>query len=173
VTGVPTASVPGGWLYDLMVLLHVICAIGAFGALAYRGLVLSLARQRGDAAQAGVLSVYGQVSQVGELLLYGVGVFGAAAIGAAGHSSYFHRAWVVAALAVFAGMVAILHGALRPAERRYRAILLELAKMPGTPPPRRPPQLAQLEGLTRRIGAATGVFNVLLLGALYLMVYKP
>jgi hypothetical protein len=167
------ASAPVGWLYDLMVLFHVTCAIGAFGALSYRGLVLSLARQRGDAAQAGVLSVYGQVSQVGELLLYGVAVSGVAAIAAAGHSSYFRRPWVAAALAVFVAMVAILHGALRPAERRYRALLLELAKMPGTPPPRRPPQLAQLEGLTKRIGAATGAFNLLLLGALYLMVYKP
>lgn len=167
------AGTPGGWLYDLMVLLHVICAIGGFGVLAYRGMVLSLARERGDAAAAGVLAVYGQVSQVGEILVYGVVVFGAAAIGASGRPAYFHRAWVVAALAVFVAIIGLLHGVVRPAERRYRSVMLELAHMPGTPPPGQPPQLLELQKLRRRIGAGIGLFNICLLGALFLMVYKP
>jgi hypothetical protein len=40
-------------------------------------------------------------------------------------------------------------------------------------PPARPPQLAELDGLYRRIGAGMGIFNVLLLGAVYLMVFRP
>ncbi len=37
----------------------------------------------------------------------------------------------------------------------------------------RPPQMAEMDQLYRRIGIGMGAFNVLLLGALYLMVFKP
>ena len=70
-------------------------------------------------------------------------------------------------------MLGVLHGLVRPAEKRYRRTMLELAQMPAMAPPKRPPQLAELERLYRRIGIGMGVFNVALLCALYLMVFKP
>ncbi|MHB1497282.1 MAG: hypothetical protein ACYCXN_05155 [Acidimicrobiales bacterium] len=164
-----------GWPYHLLVLLHIICAVGGFGAVMYRGFSLDLARRQGSAgaAEAGVLAVQGQVSQFAEILIYGVVVFGVAAIGESGHSSQFSKAWVIAGLVVYFVMLGVLHGMVRPAERSYRSTLLELAQVPPTKPPARPPQFAQLDSLRRRISAGTGLFNVLLIGALYLMVFKP
>lgn len=164
-----------GWPYHLLVLLHIICAVGGFGAVMYRGFSLDLARRQGSAgaAEAGVLAVQGQVSQFAEILIYGVVVFGVAAIGESGHSSEFSKAWVIAGLVVYFVMLGVLHGMVRPAERSYRSTLLELAQVPPTKPPARPPQFAQLDSLRRRISAGTGLFNVLLIGALYLMVFKP
>jgi hypothetical protein len=163
----------GGRLYQFFVLVHVICVVGGVGGIVYRSFVLDLARRRGYAAAAGVLAVFGQVTQVGEVLLYGAGVFGIAAAAAGGSQTSFSRPWVGAALGVFVVMVGVLHGLVRPAERRYRAAMLELAQTPSMAPPARPPQLAELDRLYRRIGAGMGVFNVLLLGVLYLMVFKP
>jgi hypothetical protein len=40
-------------------------------------------------------------------------------------------------------------------------------------PPKRPPQLAELDRQYRRIGAGMGIFNLALIGALYLMVFRP
>jgi hypothetical protein len=160
-------------IYNLFVLLHIVCAVGGFGALVYRGWVLDLARRRGAAASAGVLAVYGQVSQVGEALIYGLVVFGFAAIAVSRDHDLYRQAWVVAALIVFVAMLAVLHGLVRPAERRYRQAMLELAEAPAMAPPQRPPQMAEMDRLYGRIGAGTGVFNVLLLTALYLMVFKP
>jgi hypothetical protein len=164
-----------GWAYHLLVLLHIICAIGGFGAVMYRGFSLDLARRQGSAgaAEAGVLAVQGQVSQFAEILIYGVVVFGVAAIGESGHSSEFSKAWVIAGLVVYFVMLGVLHGMVRPAERSYRSTLLELAQVSPMKPPARPPQFAQLDSLRRRISAGTGLFNVLLIGALYLMVFKP
>jgi hypothetical protein len=163
----------GGRLYQSFVLLHVICVVGGFGAIVYRSFVLDLARRRGFVAAAGVLAVFGQVAQVGELLLYGAGAFGILAAATGGSQTSFAQPWVSAALGVFVVMVGALHGLVRPAERRYRTALLELAEAPAIAPPARPPQLAELDRLYRRIGAGMGIFNVLLLGALYLMVFKP
>ena len=51
--------------------------------------------------------------------------------------------------------------------------MLELAQTPAMAPPERPPQMAEMDRLYGRIGVGMGAFNVLLLGALYLMVFKP
>lgn len=160
-------------LYRLLVLLHIVCAVGGFGALTYRSFVLDLARKRGAAAGAGVLAVYGQVSQVGEVLLYGVLVFGLAAVATGPDGVSFTKPWVGAAIGAYVVMLGVLHGLVRPAERRYRSTMLELAQMPPMAPPKRPAQFAELDRLYRRIGAGMGIFNVALLGALYLMVFKP
>jgi hypothetical protein len=164
---------PSGVGYQIFVLLHIICAVGGFGALIYRAWVLDLARRRGEAASAGVLAVYGQISQVGEVLIYGLVIFGFAAIAISGDHSLFKQAWVVSALIVYVVMLGVLHGVVRPAERRYRRAMLQLAQTPAMAPPGRPPQMAEMDRLYRRIGAGMGAFNVLLIGALYLMVFKP
>jgi hypothetical protein len=167
------AAPADGTLYKFFVLVHVICVVGGSGAIIYRSFVLDLARRRGPAATAAALAVFGQVAQVGEALLYGAGVFGIAAAATGGGQTSFGRPWVSAALGLLVVMVGVLHGLVRPAERRYRAAMLELAQTPAMAPPARPPQLAELDRLYRRIGAGTGIFNVLLLGAIYLMVFKP
>jgi Na+-transporting methylmalonyl-CoA/oxaloacetate decarboxylase gamma subunit len=162
-----------GVAFNLLVLLHIVCAVGGFGALIYRGWVLDLARRKGAPAAAGVLSVYGQVSQVAEVLIYGLLIFGVAAIAVNGNHTLFRKPWVVAAFIVYVGMLAILHAIVRPAERRYRRAMLELAQTPAMAPPARPPQLAQMDRLYSRVAIGMGIFNVLLLAALYLMVFKP
>jgi hypothetical protein len=164
---------PSGVGYNSFVLLHIICAVGGFGALFYRGWVLELARRRGEAVSAGVLAVYGQVSQVGEVLIYGLVIFGIAAVAVSGDHSLFNKPWVISALVVYVAMMGVLHGVVRPGERRYRQSMLELAQTPAMAPPQRPPQIVEMDRLYRRIAAGMGVFNVLLLGALYLMVFKP
>lgn len=164
---------PSGVGYNIFVLLHIICAIGGFGVLLYRGWALDLARRRGEAAAAGAIYVYGQLAQVGEVLIYGLVIFGIAAIAVSGDHSLFKKPWVISALVVYVAMLAVLHAVVRPADRRYRQAMLELAQTPAMAPPERPPQMAEMERLYRRIGAGMGVFNVLLLGALYLMVFKP
>lgn len=178
VTAVEVVTASGGAasgesvLFQVLLFAHVVCAVGGFGGLVYRALGLDFARRRGNAATAGVLDAYSHVSGVAEALVYGVVVFGFAALAAA-HGAEFHRPWAPAAVAVYVVMVGLLHGLVKPAERRYRQTLLALAQAPTEAPPGRPPQLAELDRLYRRIGAGMGGFNLLLMVALYLMVFKP
>ena len=162
-----------GTVFKLLVFFHVLCATGGFGALIYRSYVLDNARRRGFAAAAGALATFGQVAQIGEVLLYGAGVFGVAAAADGGDHTSLGRPWVAASLAIFVVMVGLLHGLVRPAERRFKAALLELAQAPAVAPPGRPPQLSQLDASYRRIAAGMGVFNILLVAVLYLMVFQP
>jgi hypothetical protein len=173
VTPLALASAGPSVLYDLFVLLHLVCVVGGFGGIVYRAFALEAARRRGEAATAGILDVYGQVSVIAEVLIYGVLVFGAAAVATDHGNAIFHRPWLPVAVGVYLVMVGVLHGMVRPSEKRYRAVLLDLAQAPPVAPPARPPHLAELDRVYRRLGAGMGLFNVLLLAALYLMVFKP
>lgn len=168
----PVATGGQSVAFQVLVFLHIACAVGGFGGLVYRALGLELARHRGDAATAGVLDVYGQVSGVAEALVYGVFVFGLAAL-AVGHGHEFHKPWAPIAAGVYIVMLGLLHGVVKPAEKRYRATLLDLAQSPAVAPPARPPHRAELDRLYRRLSGGMGAFNILLLVALYLMVFKP
>lgn len=56
--------------YRILVMLHLLCVIGGFGAVAYNALYLSLAQRRPGAAGAGaILEVNTLVSGLAELLV--------------------------------------------------------------------------------------------------------
>ena len=158
--------------YNVLVFLHLFCVVGGFGGLAYNGLTLALASRRGPDSRA-VLEVNAQVSGLAELLIYGAFLFGLAAIGAS-HKTYgFGQAWVSAAVALYVVEIGLLHGLIRPAQRRYAATAEELSTVTVPTPDVRPPQVAVLDTLSRRISIGWGVFNVVVVVVVYLMVFKP
>jgi uncharacterized membrane protein len=157
--------------YNVLVFFHLVCVIGGFGALGYNGLYLNLARRKGPAAPA-VLDINRQVSGLGELLVYGVFIFGIAAVGAS-HSVYkFSQAWVSSALALYVVDIGILHGVIRPAQRQREEAIADLQKAPASAGAR-PPGVARLDALDRRISIGWGSFNLVVIAVIYLMTFKP
>ncbi|MDQ2753947.1 MAG: hypothetical protein M3R71_00165 [Actinomycetota bacterium] len=148
--------------YKVLVLGHLVCVIGALGALGYNGLYLTLARRRSAETAVGVLEVNSQVSGLGELLFYAAFIFGLAAVGASNSVWKFSQAWVSIAFVVFLVEVGIIHGWIR---RHQRAFVRTAAGGP--------PEVAALDSLERRIALGWGAFNVLALVLIYLMVFKP
>lgn len=158
--------------FRIFVFLHLVCVIGGFGALAYNGLYLTLAR-RAKVGVGPVLAVNKQVSSLAELLVYGVVLFGIAAVGSSQSSYGFGQAWVLAALGLYVVDLGILHGWIRRHQRRYEAVSKALVIATSTPPQAQPPDIAELAALERRIAAGWGLFNVIVVAAIYLMVFTP
>jgi uncharacterized membrane protein len=154
-------------------MLHLLCIIGGFGAVAYNALYVSLAqRHPGATGSTAILEVNNLVSGLAELLIYAALVFGIGAVTASQSTVKFSQAWVSAAFAVYLVDIGILHGWIKPYQRRYTALARHLEDAnykSGT----RPPELIELSGLERRLALGWGVFNVLVIGAVYLMVFKP
>lgn len=158
--------------FDVLVMLHILCVIGGFGALAYNGLYLSLAQRRPAGGTSAVLEVNKMVSGLAEILVYAALIFGIAAVGASHKHVGFGDAWVSAALAVYLVDIAILHGWIRPNQRRHAAVVAKL-ETPGPPGPARDADVVALNSLEKRVGFGWGAFNVLFIGAVYLMVFQP
>jgi hypothetical protein len=138
----------------------------------YNGLYMSLAQRRPAGGTSAVLDVNKMVSGLAELLAYAAIVFGLAAVGASHKRIGFGDAWVSAALAVAVVAVGVLHGWIRPNQRRYAAVVDKLEK-PAPAGESRDADVASLRSLEKRVGFGWGAFNVLVIGALYLMVFQP
>jgi uncharacterized membrane protein len=159
--------------YRILVMLHLLCVIGGFGAVAYNALYVSLAHRRpGAAGSSAILEVNSLVSGLAELLIYAALVFGIGAVSASNSQIKFSDGWVSGAFAVYLIDIGILHGWIRRFQRRYEAVvrLVENAKpAPGT----RPLEIAELEVLEKRVSLGWAMFNVLVVVAVYLMVFRP
>lgn len=160
--------------FQILVMLHVLCVVGGFGALAYNGLYVSLAQRRPSGGTGAVLEVNRLVSGMAEMLVYAALLFGIGAVAAAGKSSgiKFSDAWVSAAFAVYLVDLGILHGWIRPRQRRY-AEVVDVLERPPQPGETRQEEVARLRSLEKQVGFGWGAFNVLVIGAIYLMVFQP
>lgn len=160
--------------FEILVMLHVLCVVGGFGAVAYNGLYTSLAQRRSAGGTSAVLEVNKLVSGLAEMLIYAALLFGIGAVSAAGKNSdiKFSDAWVAAAFAVYLVDVGLLHGLIRPAQRRYGDVVKRL-EAPVGPTQDRDTDVAELKSLEKRVGFGWGLFNALVIGAIYLMVFQP
>ena len=161
--------------FKILVLLHILCVIGGFGALAFNGLYMNLAQRRPSGGTSAVLEVNRMVSGLGDALVYLAIVFGIGAVGASHRAISFGDAWVSAALAVVVVDIGILHGWIRPNQRRYSALVSTLEKpfAADEGPESRTADLVALQQLERRVGLGWAAFNVMVVGAVYLMVFQP
>ena len=157
--------------YNVLVMLHLLCVIGGFGAVAYNALYVSIAQRRPQGGAGAVLEVNGLVSGLAELLIYAALLFGIGAVAASHSTVKFSQAWVSAAFGVYIAAVGVLHGWVRRNQRDYTAVVRKLES--GAEPSTQQQDLALLQRLEKRVGFGWGVFNVLVIAAVYLMVFKP
>ncbi|HET7523779.1 MAG TPA: hypothetical protein VFJ79_06510 [Acidimicrobiales bacterium] len=157
--------------YHVLVMLHLLCVIGGFGALAYNALYMSLAQRRPTGGTGAILEVNTLVSGLAELLIYAALVFGIGAVASSHSTVKFSQAWVSAALGVYIAAVGVLHGWIKRHQRLYASIVAKLES--GADPATREKDVAELMGLEKKVGFGWGVFNALVIAAVYLMVFKP
>lgn len=158
--------------FKVLVVLHVLCVIGGFGAVAYNGLYMSLAQQRPEGGTSAVLDVNRLVSGMAEILIYAALLFGIGAVGASHSDIKFSDAWVSAALGVYFALIGVMHGWIRPNQRRH----LEVVRRLETPSPAtatRQGDAILLKSLERKVGFGWAAFNILVIGAIYLMIFQP
>lgn len=153
-------------VYHLLVTLHVLCVIGGFGALAYNPLYLSLSRRRPAGGAAAVVEVNGLVSGLAELLVYAALLFGVGAVGESHSTVSFSDPWVAGAFGVYFAAIGVLHGWIKPQGRRFGQTARQLEAGSGG-------DGALLQRLEKRVALGWGTFNLLVVAAVCLMVFKP
>ena len=158
--------------FHVLELLHVICVVAGFGGLAFNALYMSLAQRRPKGGTSAVLEVNRMVSGLAEALIYAAILFGIGTVAASHKHIGFGDAWVSAALAVAVVDVGILHGWIRPNQRRYAHVVARL-ETPAAEGVSRDGDVASLHSYEKRVGLGWGAFNVLVIGALYLMTFQP
>jgi hypothetical protein len=146
--------------------------MGGFGAVAYNALYMSLAQRRPAGGTGAVIEVNSQVSGFAEMLIYAALLFGVGAVTLSHSSIKFSDAWVSGAFAIYLVDVGILHGWIKRHQRLYAEVVRRLER-PGADGGAAAAEVAQMKSLEKRVGFGWGAFNLLVVAAVYLMVFKP
>jgi protein-S-isoprenylcysteine O-methyltransferase Ste14 len=154
-------------------MLHILCIVGGFGALAYNGLYMSLAQRRTAGGTGAVLEVNKLVSGMAEILVYAALLFGIGAVTASHKTVKFSDPWIGAAFGVYLVTVGLLHGWIKPRQRSYAGVVDSLEKRQVSEGAEIEAQVASLKKLEKQVGFGWGAFNLLVIGAVYLMVFQP
>jgi Predicted integral membrane protein (DUF2269) len=150
------AATPGHQgIYDVLVGLHVVCALVGFGSVAISGVYGAAARRSGDQGASEETARYFRSRGWSELLILAVPVFGVAAVGFRPAGADFAAVWVIGGLVVWAVASVLLVWVVRPAEKRIRG---------GGP---------GLHAPGSRLMWAAGASDVLFVVALALMITQP
>jgi hypothetical protein len=146
----------GGGAYKVFLALHLLSVVVGFGPWFLNGLIAARAGGA-EPDEARVLSRANlQVSTISQFAIYGVIVFGAAALGAAQkHTIDFGDAFIYVSIIIWVAIVGVLHGLILPAQRA----LGEGAGDRAT--------------LTQRQSLGAALLNLLVLIAIVLMVWEP
>jgi uncharacterized membrane protein len=166
--------------YNLVVLLHILCAIIGFGAVFLNGIYgqqMKARMQSGRGTEAlGIYEANLMVSKIGEYFIYAVFVFGLGLVGLAtvgDHHVYsFSQTWVWLSVLLYVVGIGLSHGVLMPTVKRMGVLMREML---AAPPPAGgpPPQATEMEGLGKKLGVVGPALNLLLVVVLILMVWKP
>jgi hypothetical protein len=84
----------------------------------------------------------------------------------------FSDAWVSAAFGVYLVDLGVLHGWIRRHQRTYAGVVRRLEALEPEATASRA-DVEALRSLERRVALGWAVFNVLVVGAVFLMVFKP
>ena len=158
------AQHPGGHpaIYDVLVALHVVCAVVGFGAVAVSGAYGAIGRTAGTARTRpeSVIEVrrfFGSSSALEHLLLVAP-LFGVAAMSVRPGGGEFGQLWAIAGVVIWVAAGVLLLAGVRPAERRIRDSVDD--------------DVALGQG-SRRLMWAAAAADILFVVALLLMVTQP
>jgi uncharacterized membrane protein len=162
----------GSDAYNIVKVLHILCAIVGFGVVTLNGLYGAQAKKRGGSEAAAIGQAVYRVSTVGEYFIYAVFVLGIGLVAMGNNLFDFGQTWVWLSMVLYITGLGLSHGVLRPRVRRMNVLMVELAGSSGSaggPPP----QAAELEALAKQVATTEMALNLLLVVILVFMVFKP
>jgi hypothetical protein len=114
------ASTPGHQgIFDVLVGLHVVCALVGFGSVAISGVYGAWMRRTPEGSEE--TARYFQSRGWPEFLILAVPIFGVAAIGFRPGGADFGDLWVIGGLVLWVLAGGLLLGVVRPAENQIRS----------------------------------------------------
>ena len=159
-----TAVMPAGHpaAYDVLVGLHVVCAVIGFGAVAISGAYGAIGRNvgqpRGRPEAGEEVRRYFSSGSALEYLVLVAPLFGIAAMSVRPGGSEFGQLWAIAGTVIWLAAGGLLTAVIRPAARRIRQAGEDLR---------------QVAPDARRLMWAAAVSDLLFVVALFLMVTQP
>jgi hypothetical protein len=159
-------------LYKLTFLLHILVAIVGLGAVMLNGLYAAQAQKWQGPPSRAIAEANFAVSKVAEYFIYAIPVFGILLVFESDKLWKFSQTWLWLALVVYFIAIGISHGVMTPGTKRMLVLMKE---MEDSPPPAggAPPQVAEMQGVGKRLATGGTILDLSVVVLLYLMIFKP
>ncbi len=191
-----------GDLYRSILVVHLLCAIGGFGAVVFNGLYGLEGRRRGSREALVIAEANHVVGRWARRLILATFASGIALVLMSKGAWSFTQLWVWLSTVLFLMAFALAEAVVAPAERSMRSLLGEMSVSAGggcggcggcggsgesgadqetgragtavaTSPETARETAAELALLARKMGTAGGVLDLALVAIVALMVFKP
>ena len=163
-------------LSNILLLLHIVCAIMGFDAVYLNALYGQEIRKRPGPEGLAVFEANFRISKIAEYFIYAVFVFGFGVLALAKvgdeHIYKFSQTWIWLSIILYVVGIGISHGVLTPSVKKMGNLMREMIAA-GPPVGGPPPQAAQMAELGKKVAAAGATLNVLLVIIVGLMIWKP
>lgn len=163
--------------YDTVLVLHILAVIVGFGTVMLNGLRGAEAKKRPGPGGLAIGESNFKVGNVAEKFIYAVPVLGIGLVFMSDGNWTFGQTWVWLSTLLYVIGIGLSHALMIPSEKRMNVLAAELVAA-GPPPAGAaaggpPPQVAEMEGLEKRMAAVGGILNLLVVVVVVLMVFKP
>jgi uncharacterized membrane protein len=177
-SGYGAAMGVAGGLYRFVLLAHITAVVVGFGPTFLNGVYGKMAQRRGGVAGVAISEANEEAtSRWAERYIYAVPVLGILLVVLSDGAWGFEQPWIGISMLLYIVVIAVYHAVVRPAHRRLNQVSAELVAM-GPPPSGserqgRPPQVAELEALGKKLAVFGGGLNLLVVVIIALMIWKP
>lgn len=160
-------------VYKLVLLLHILSVIVGLGSVMLNGIYGVQAKNNPGPGGLAILKANHKVSSVAEKVIYLIPIFGLGLVGMSNKEWQFSQTWVWLALTLYVIALGIAHAVLIPGAKKLISLAEEMSA--GGPPKGDgpPPQVAQMQGIGKRMAMGGMTNNLLIVILLYLMIFKP
>lgn len=167
--------------YNVVFVLHILAVVYGFGTVALNGIRGADAKKRPGPGGLAIGESMFHVSNIAEKFIYAVPILGFALVGMSDGTWALSQTWVWLSFVLYLIGIGITHALMIPAEKRMVTLVAELvaAGPPSAGPPSagalpgRPPQVAEMEQLEKKMAPAGAVLNLILAVIVALMIFKP
>jgi len=160
--------------YKFVFVLHILSVVVGFGVLFLAPAFATTARKRGAGEGAVVSQVLTDVIEHwAEWFIYAVFILGILLVLMSDDTFKFSQAWVGTSMLLYIVVVGLLQAVHLPTLRRINVLAAELNAGPGGAAAGRPPAVGELEALEKKAAAVGGIVSLLVVGVIFLMVFKP
>lgn len=161
-------------LYNLVLVLHLVAVVVGFGTVFLNGAYGAEAKRRGGAGGLAIGEANFTVARIASYAMYAVFVFGILLVILSDGAWEFSHLWISLSFLLYFIGLGLSHGLLLPAARRMNGLAAELvAAGAGGGSGGRPPQVAEMEALEKRLALLGTILNLIVVVIIALMVFKP
>ncbi len=164
-------------IYKFVYVLHLMTVIVGFGSVFLFGVFGAKAKARGGREGLAISQATFEVGkQWSEWFIYAVPIFGIILVLLSDDQYKFSQAWISFSFLLYIVALGVHHGMQTPNIRRMNELAAELVTA-GSPAGGAaggpPPQVAELEARGKRAAALGAVLNLITIGIVFLMTWKP